>query len=114
VLLGYIWAKAENELGMQPLADAAVRAKLGGVAGGRKSGAARRKKRATTWEPHARELAVNIRAREPTLSQDRLAEEICVRWKLEEVAPPGHKTLKGLISKMEIQGELPRRVPNRK
>lgn len=114
VFLGYLWAKAEVEFGMQPLADAAVRAKLGGVAGGRKSGAARREKRAATWEPHARELAAIIRAREPALSQDRLAEEISVCWKLEEIAPPGHKTLKGLISKMEIQGQLPRRVPNRK
>jgi hypothetical protein len=109
VLLGYIWAKAEDEMGMRPLAEATLRAKRGGERGGRRSGAARRTKRAKTWEPAARTLALQIRAGHPTYSQDRVANEIITRWKEADFDPPGHKTLKELISAMEKSGDLPAR-----
>lgn len=109
VMLGYLWAQIESELGMKPLAESALRMKAGGSWGGSKSGEARRNKRARTWEPHARELAVAIRHEQPSFSQDRVASEIVTRWKEANFEPPGHKTLKGLLSQMERDGQLPTR-----
>jgi hypothetical protein len=114
IALGYLWAKAEDKIGMQPLAEASLRSREGGSKGGRESGAARREKRARTWEGHARELVQSIRAEDPSSSQDRVVEEICGRWKEAGFEPPGHRTLKTLISQMEVRGEVARRVPHRK
>jgi hypothetical protein len=110
VIMGYLWAKAEAELGLKPLAESTLRMKAGGSLGGNKSGEARRSKRAKTWEPHARELANAIREEQPSFSQDRVASEIMARWKEADFEPPGHKTLKSLISQMERAGQLPTRV----
>jgi hypothetical protein len=110
VAMGYLWAKAEDELGMKPLAESMLRAKIGGSRGGRKSGAARRDVRAKTWERHARELAVAIRKANPTYSQDRVATEIASGWKATEFDPPSHQTLKALVSAMEKEGELAPRI----
>jgi hypothetical protein len=109
VVVGYLWAKAESELGLKPLAEASLRSKAGGSLGGNKSGEARRNKRAKTWEPHARELANAIRKEQPSFSQDRVAGEIVARWKEASFDPPGHKTLKSLLSQMERNGHLPAR-----
>jgi len=114
VLLGYLWAKAEAELRLKPLAKATLRSKFGGSLGGRKSGESRRSKRAKTWEAHARELAHSIRKDNPSFSQDEVASNIIVSWKEGGFSSPGHKTLKDLISKMEKDGELPRRKVARK
>jgi hypothetical protein len=109
VLTGYYWARAEAELAMKPLATSALRVKAGAASGGTKSGKTRQRKRAETWEPIAREMARGIRAENPTFSQDDVATEIDAGWKATTCDPPGHSTLKGLISRMEQAGELPSR-----
>jgi hypothetical protein len=109
VYLGYAWAKAEAELKLKPLARSALRVKAGATSGGAESGKARQRKRAETWEPIAKEMAKGIRAENPTLSQDDVATEIDARWKDPTCRPPRHPTLKGLISRMERAGELPKR-----
>jgi len=64
VALGYLWAKAEDKMKMQPLAEVSLRVKSGGERGGRRSGETRRERRAKTWERHARELATAILQRD--------------------------------------------------
>ena len=81
VYVGYLWAKAEAELELKPLARSALRVKAGATSGGAKSGAVRRQKRAASWEPIARQMAKDIRAENPTFSQDALATEIDAGWK---------------------------------
>ena len=107
VYLGYLWAKAEAEIGLKPLARSALAVKAGAKSGGAKSGEERRRKRAETWEPNAKKLAMAIRAKNPTFSQDGVATTIAALWKDETC--PGHPTLKDLISRMEKAGELPKR-----
>jgi len=107
VYVGYLWAKAEAELNLKPLAKSALRARSGAKSGGAKSGAARRQKRAETWEAIAKEKAKRIRAENPTFSQERVATEIYFEWP--DTNPPGPNTLKGLISRMEKAGELSKR-----
>lgn len=114
VAVGYLWAKAEADLGLKPLAETILRVKAGASLGGNKSGEARRIKRTKTWEPHARELAKGIRGEHPSFSQDRVASEIEALWKESAFSPPGHKTLKVLLSEMEQRGELPARKAVRK
>lgn len=107
VRLGYFWAKIEAELDLLPHAEKALKQPGFGAAGGFKSGEARREKSASTWEPHARELAKEIRKQQPHLSQDNLAMEIALQWKNADHHEPGPKTIKKLIAKMERSGELP-------
>jgi hypothetical protein len=107
--LGYHWANAEAEARMKPLAISALRVKAGATSGGSKSGAVRRQKRAASWEPIARQMAKDIRADNPTFSQDDVAKEIDFTWQVKTCDPPGHSTLKGLVSRMELAGELPKR-----
>jgi hypothetical protein len=116
VRLGYFWAKAEAELDLLPHAEKALKQVELSAVGGVKSGEARRRKAASTWEPHARELAKEIRKQQPNLSQDNLATEIAFQWKDRDHHEPGHKTIKNLISKMEEDGDLPtqRKPKNRK
>jgi hypothetical protein len=109
VRLGYHWAHTEAEFELKPLAKLARRVKAGAMSGGSKSGQERRRKRAETWEVIAKEMAKDIRARYPTLSQDKVAAEIYAGWKATTCDPRGHTTLKGLISRMEKAGELPKR-----
>ena len=97
-------------MAMKPLATSALRVKAGATSGGTKSGKTRQRKRAETWEPIAREMAKGIRAENPTFSQDDVATEIDAGWKATTWDPPGHSTLKGLISRMEQAGELPKRL----
>jgi hypothetical protein len=112
VFMGYLWAKAEAEAEMKPLAKAALRSKAGASLGGSKSGQTRQRNRAETWEPVAKKMAMEIRGEDPFASQDDVATAIAFRWQHEEPRAPGHVTLKGLISKMEKAGELPKRRPN--
>ena len=109
VLLGYFWAKAECDSSMKPLAESAIRVKARSSFGGSKSGDARRKKRSSTWEPNAKRMAKSIREKKPSLSQDNVATAIILEWPDQNSGPPGHATLKNLISRMEALGELPRK-----
>jgi hypothetical protein len=109
VRLGYLWAQTEAEFELKPLARSARRVKAGATSGGSKSGVVRRQKRVASWEPIAKEMAKLIRAQNPTFSQDKVADEISARWQARTCDPPGHPTLKGLISTMEQAGELPKR-----
>jgi len=109
VSLGYHWANAEAESRMKPLAISALAVKAGAKSGGSKSGKVRRRKRAETWEPIAKQMAKDIRADNPSASQDVVATEIANGWKSCECDPPGHMTLKILVSDMEKAGELPTR-----
>jgi hypothetical protein len=99
VRLGYLWAQTEAEFELKPLARLARRVKDGAISGGAKSGERRRQNRA--WLPIAKEMAKDIRAQNPTFSQDDVATEIDARWKDTTCRPPRHPTLKGLISEME-------------
>jgi hypothetical protein len=107
VRLGYLWAQTEAEFELKPLARSARRVKAGAISGGAKSGEMRRQNRA--WLPIAKEMAKDIRAQNPTFSQDDVATEIDARWKDTTCRPPRHPTLKGLTSEMEKAGELPKR-----
>jgi hypothetical protein len=109
VRLGYLWAQTEAEFELKPLARLARRVKAGATSGGSKSGQERRRKRATTWEAIAKKMIMEIRAENPTFSQDKVADEIFALWQHEDPRAPGHATLKGLISRMEQAGELPKR-----
>lgn len=107
-LLGYLWAKAEAELNLKPLASEAIRAKNRSKEGGKNSGEARRKKAEAGWVAIATKMAMAIRQDRPGLSQDRLAEEISFQWS-NQIAAPGHARLKQLVGEMERSGVLPRR-----
>lgn len=109
IFLGYSWGKAESDLTMKTLAESAIRSKAGSSLGGAKSGGARRKKRSNTWEPTARQMAKSVREKEPRLSQDDVATKIILEWPDQNSKPPGHVTLKTLISRMEASGELPKK-----
>jgi hypothetical protein len=54
---------------------------------GKKSGEERRKEGEETWRPHARELAREIQAEKPTISQLDLKHEIESRWRLKIHCP---------------------------
>jgi hypothetical protein len=79
-----------------------------GGRGGIKSGEVRRAKAEETWIPHATELAISIRNEPEMLSQDDTALEIAARWKKADVNAPGQKSLKGLISRLEKDGIIPK------
>ena len=111
VYMGYLWAKAEADLNLKPLAKSAQKVKAGASAGGSKSGESRRQKRANTWEPIAKKMAIGIYAKNPSLSQDDIATDIQHEWIHEEPRAPGHATLKKLISNMYKAGELPKKRP---
>jgi hypothetical protein len=66
------------------------------------SGKNRRENR--PWVPHAEELAQQIRKENASASQSTIADEILSGWKLEEIQPPSHETLKDHISKTMIAG----------
>jgi len=108
VLLGFLWAKAEDEKNVKPNALAALEARKKSKSGGRESGKARRKKADEGWIAIAKKMAIAIRAKNPFLSQDRVAEEISFAW-ASEIRQRGHESLKRLVGQMEKSGELPKR-----
>jgi hypothetical protein len=79
--------------------------------GGKNSGATRREK-GDLWKATAAQMAKEIRGAHPGWSQDDVSSEIIALWKEEE--PPGHTSVKGLISRMERDDELPRAVRSTK
>jgi hypothetical protein len=96
-----IGAKANSSTSAGEFGRSTVSAK-----GGKRSGAIRRENR--HWVPEAENLAKEIRAEQPNISQMSLATEIAARWKSENLAP-GHDTLVEYIATMENAGQLPRR-----
>jgi hypothetical protein len=108
-MLGYAWANAEADHKMRPSALSALKSKAGAAVGGSTSGKKRLQKRIDGWEPIAKEMANEIRDAQPGFSQDDVATDIALKWKSRDYDAPGHTTLKGLISRMEKAGELPRR-----
>jgi hypothetical protein len=80
---------------------------------GKASGKRRQKK---PWHKHAKDLAVKARHEKPTLSQERVAEEIQAKWKSRttRVRLPSRPTLKNFVADLEKAGELPRRSTIRK
>jgi len=108
LFLGYLWAKAENEINLKPLALSAVRMKAGSALGGSKGVETRRKEAEEGWIAIAKKMAIQIRAEKPYWSQDKVAQEISFTWK-SEIQPRGHARLKQLVGEMEKSGELPRR-----
>jgi hypothetical protein len=71
-LLGYLWAKAEAEIHLKPLAKTALQIKANNKIGGKNSGEVRRKIAEDGWKQIAKRLAFELRAKQPNLSQDRL------------------------------------------
>lgn len=74
---------------------------------GKISGEKRRESR--PWTDHAKDLALKIREEDSSLSQDRVASEIEMGWKL-KLECPAHPTLKQFVSDLEKAGELPKRL----
>jgi hypothetical protein len=107
LLLGQLWAKAESATTVQPLAELARRSQLKAKEGGVKSGSTRRN---APWRQIAEKLAIGIRQREPSFSQDDVATDIAALWKEKTPRAPSHETLKKFISKLEHSGVIPRRV----
>ena len=110
VALGYWWARYEAEHTMRPFAELGLASKRGGFIGGKKSGEARRRKAARTWQAHALELAHAARKQKPHLSQESVVADIEAGWKLRDVEPPSGRTLRAYISEMERAKKLPRRL----
>jgi hypothetical protein len=78
---------------------------------GKRSGESRRRNR--HWVTHAAKLAKEIRAKDPSSSQDDVASEITFGWKIREIKVPGHRQLVRLISELERSEELPTRTGSR-
>jgi hypothetical protein len=108
LFLGYLWAKAETEANLKPLAIAGVEATKGRKKGGIASVKTRRKKAEEGWIAIAKKMAMAIRVENPHFSQVKVAGEISFGWK-DEIHHPGHSRLKQLVSQMERSGELPKR-----
>ena len=108
LFLGYLWAKAETEANLKPLAIAGVEAKRGRKKGGIASVKVRRKKAEEGWIAIAKNKAKAIRVANPRYSQDKVAVDIAALW-TSKIEPPGHPRLKQLVSEMERSGELPKR-----
>lgn len=111
--LGYYWAKAEAEMKMKPLAMAGLKSREGAKTAGEKSGESRRIIADTTWKPHALELAKCAREQNPGLSQQNVATEIAMSWKL-KIPTPGHSTLKAFIAHLEKTGTLSRATKSKR
>jgi hypothetical protein len=110
ILLGQLWAKAESATTVQPLAELAQRSQLKAKEGGVKSGSIRRN---APWRQIAQKLAIDIRQREPSFSQDDVASDISTLWTEATPKAPGHETLKKFISKLEHSCVISRRVAAR-
>jgi hypothetical protein len=72
---------------------------------GKKSGTGKKTEAAETWHPHALDLAKEIRAEKPSISQQDLAAEIRTRWRL-KIKRVSVARLVLFISKWERGGEL--------
>lgn len=78
-----------------------------GRPGGKESGRKRGEEAATTWMPHALDLARQIRSEQPKITQTELADQIATRWALKIHCPRTQLIL--AIRKAERSGALARR-----
>lgn len=108
VALGFSWARYEAELNMRPHAEFGLAWRQGAAKGG-KGRAARAAEDAERSKAHTLELALHLRQKDSSLSQDKLVEEILFSWKLGDETSRTAPTLKKYISEFENAGKLPRR-----
>jgi hypothetical protein len=106
-LPGYLWAKAEAEIKLKPIATEAIKAKKKSEEAGKKSGDVRRKNAEQRWVKIAKILAIEIRDKQPELSQDDLAFEIGVLW-ASDTKQPGSARIEKLIGEIEKSGRAPK------
>jgi hypothetical protein len=105
-----LWAKAEAELHLKPLAKTALQIKANSKTGGKNSGEVRRKIAEEGWKKIAKKLAFVIRTRQPSLSQDRLVKAIDGAWENNRPIAPQFPTLKKYVSYLEKNEGLPVRL----
>jgi len=92
---------------------AGLKSREGAKTAGQKSRESRRIIPDTTWKPRALELAMLARERNPVLSQQDVATEIAMGWKL-KIPTPGHSTLKAFIANLERTGKLSRATKSKR
>jgi hypothetical protein len=97
VLLGYLWAKVEEEITTKPLATSARVRSTREAEGGRKGAEKRQQKRAA-WEAVVKKATPEIREKNPRISQDEVAERIKARCKESGTWLPGHSSITGFLS----------------
>ncbi|MGO9238911.1 MAG: hypothetical protein ACLP4V_34185 [Methylocella sp.] len=73
----------------------------GGSRGGKNS-ARKRAKKEDAWKKIARPMIEALIAKDPDMSQDKIAQDVCFNWKHRTPKEPGHSSLKAFIS--EIKG----------
>jgi hypothetical protein len=81
----------------------------GGKKGGDKSGKVRSREN-KPWAPHATELAQVIFSELSGASDEEVAVEIQIRWKLEHLPPPSVRTLVRFFFELREAGKLPKRA----
>jgi hypothetical protein len=81
----------------------------GGKKGGDKSGKVRCREN-KPWAPHATELAQVIFSELSGASDEEVAVEIQIRWKLEHLPPPSVRTLVRFFFELREAGKLPKRA----
>jgi hypothetical protein len=104
--VGYRWGRAEADRRMKPLAEGGLRSRTAAPKGGRESGASRRKKAETTWQPRALTWAQEERSANSTGSQEDIIGAMRDRA-TKELWLPGDKTLMKFLREKEASGELP-------
>jgi hypothetical protein len=109
-LMGYLWAKAEEDgVGkMKARARSALRSREGAKTAGRKSTKTRNDQADEDWRNKAREMAREARKKHPEWSQDLVAADIADLWPTKK--RPGQDSLIKLIRNMEKSGELSRMI----
>jgi hypothetical protein len=108
LLLGYLWAKAEAEIHIKPLAETALRIKEANKQGGKESGRLRLERAEQGWMKFAKMLAREIREEKPSATQDEVAEDLVLDWRPTWPKRPRFPSLRKLVGLMERSGELPR------
>jgi hypothetical protein len=107
-MLGFLWAKAEAEINLKPLAKSALLRKDSNILGGSASGDSRRKKAEIGWKAIARHMAFEIRSEHPDYSQDKVVKSIWLDWDPKtKVKCPESPTLKKFVSDLEKFDKLP-------
>jgi hypothetical protein len=117
-LVGYRWGCAEGDQRMKPLAEGGLRSRTAAPKGGRESGASRREKAETTWQPRALTWAQEKRRANPAASKEEIIGAMRDRA-TKDLWLPGGKTLMKFLREKEATGVLPakqkktRRAPKR-
>ena len=81
---------------------------------GKASGASRKAAAADGWQKIALKMALEIRAANPTLSQDALATRIRGKWQKTFPLLPTHQWTLEFIRNCERDGALPRKTPRKR